>query len=245
VTIGVFLSNTNSLDAFVVPLEIRSITPGSFIAGAFDLAVTPGSRVAALSPPFGFVDLERAAPLANACSGPVSHTFGSGTAVDFVSPDGAMIGGQRALGPALLGGADPVGTANASLMLTFNVTGTPGTFEIDTCCFSPANHLMFIESTLSAVSPSFTKGIVRITSCECDCHGDPVCDHVQDVLDVVQTIAVAFRGAPRIPDPNSACPYETTDVDCSGGTDIIDVVRMVNVSFRGASALTEICNPCP
>jgi hypothetical protein len=84
--------------------------------------------------------------------------------------------------------------------------------------------------------------------CACDCHADPApigsCDGVQDVLDVVQTVNVAFRGAAAILDPNVNCPYETTDVNCSASTDVIDVVRMVNVAFRGADPNTEFCDPC-
>lgn len=85
--------------------------------------------------------------------------------------------------------------------------------------------------------------------CACDCHADPApvgsCDGVQDVLDVVNTVNVAFRGAAAIADPNVNCPYETTDVNCSSSTDVLDVVRMVNVAFRGANSATEFCNPCP
>jgi hypothetical protein len=85
--------------------------------------------------------------------------------------------------------------------------------------------------------------------CVCDCHGDPApigaCDGVQDILDVVQTVNVAFRGAAAILDPNAACPYETTDTNCSLSTDVIDVVKVVNVAFRGANAATEFCNSCP
>lgn len=82
--------------------------------------------------------------------------------------------------------------------------------------------------------------------CACDCHPDPACDGVRsDVLDVVSTVNVAFRGFAPLIDPNASCPFETTDADCSGATDVLDVVRVVNVAFRGASAATEYCNPCP
>lgn len=86
-------------------------------------------------------------------------------------------------------------------------------------------------------------------TCACDCHADPApfgaCDGFQDVLDVVQTVNIAFRGAPSIIDPNPNCPYETTDTNCSQSTDILDVVKMVNVAFRGANPATEFCDPCP
>jgi hypothetical protein len=84
-----------------------------------------------------------------------------------------------------------------------------------------------------------------VAACACDCLADPACDGVTDVLDVINTVNVAFRGFPSILDPNVACPYGTTDVDCSTATDVIDVVKMVNVAFRGANPATEFCHPCP
>ncbi len=82
-------------------------------------------------------------------------------------------------------------------------------------------------------------------ACACNCHADPQCDGVTDVLDVVHTVNVAFRGAASMPDPNPLCPVETTDADCSGATDVVDVVRIVNVAFRGFSAASQFCDPCP
>ncbi len=82
--------------------------------------------------------------------------------------------------------------------------------------------------------------------CACDCHGDPVCDQIiNNVQDVVAIINVAFRGAAALPDPNGACPYETTDANCDTFTSVLDVVKVVNVAFRGANPATEFCNPCP
>ncbi len=82
-------------------------------------------------------------------------------------------------------------------------------------------------------------------ACACNCHADPQCDGVTDILDVVQVINVAFRGFPAQPDPNPLCPVETTDVDCNHATDILDVSHMINVAFRGGNPATEFCNPCP
>ncbi|HUU45000.1 MAG TPA: hypothetical protein VM118_04640 [Acidobacteriota bacterium] len=79
--------------------------------------------------------------------------------------------------------------------------------------------------------------------CDCSCHGDPQCDGVTDILDVVRAIDVAFRSAPPVFD--YACPYERTDVDCSGATDILDVVHFVNVALRGGDPETEFCDGCP
>jgi hypothetical protein len=81
-------------------------------------------------------------------------------------------------------------------------------------------------------------------SCVCDCHADPACDGVTNVLDVVQAVNVAFRGQSDILDPNAACPNVTTDVNCDGVTNVLDVVRVVNVAFRGGDANAEFCDPC-
>ncbi len=80
--------------------------------------------------------------------------------------------------------------------------------------------------------------------CACACHGDPHCNVSLDIVDVVQTLNVAFRGSQDITDPGEGCPTSPSDLDCSDTTDITDVVRMINVVFRGMDPATEICNPC-
>lgn len=71
----------------------------------------------------------------------------------------------------------------------------------------------------------------------CKCHGDPVCDGVFDVLDVLATVNVAFRNGPPLID--SGCSWYAhqmhgrTDFDRSGATDIMDVARIVGIAFRG------------
>jgi hypothetical protein len=83
---------------------------------------------------------------------------------------------------------------------------------------------------------------VTEASCLCPCHSDPQCDGNPDVLDVVQTVNVAFRNQLAVADP--VCPYDQTDVNCSGDTDVLDVVRVVNVAFRNADPAGEFCEPC-
>jgi hypothetical protein len=82
-------------------------------------------------------------------------------------------------------------------------------------------------------------------ACQCNCHADPQCDGVHDILDVVLTVNRAFRGSPMI----EFCPAHPevdgrTDVDCSGATDVIDVIKMIDVAFRGADAATKFCVAC-
>jgi len=78
--------------------------------------------------------------------------------------------------------------------------------------------------------------------CACPCHGDPVCDGVANVLDVVTCIDVAFRDRPPQSDPG--CPPARSDVNCDGVINVLDVVRIVNVAFRGGDPEAEFCDPC-
>jgi hypothetical protein len=95
------------------------------------------------------------------------------------------------------------------------------------------------------LSVSSVWSFIVVSPCACNCHGDPACDGViSDILDVVNTINVAFRGAAAIVDPNAQCPKSPTDMNCSGATDVIDVVKVINVAFRGANVATEYCVPC-
>jgi hypothetical protein len=83
---------------------------------------------------------------------------------------------------------------------------------------------------------------VSPSCCSSPCLGDPVCDGAVDIVDVVQTVSVAFRNVASVTDPS--CPNERTDVNCSGSTDIVDVIRVVNVAFRNGNPNTEFCQPC-
>jgi hypothetical protein len=85
--------------------------------------------------------------------------------------------------------------------------------------------------------------------CSCPCHADPACDSVTNILDVVKTADVAFRGVPSNTSGPVCYPYlgiagGHTDVDCSGVTDIVDLVRMVNVAFRAGDPAVQFCKPC-
>jgi hypothetical protein len=79
-------------------------------------------------------------------------------------------------------------------------------------------------------------------ACSCPCHGDPQCDGVPNVQDVVLTVDVAFRGSAPVFDPS--CPRERTDVNCDTYSSVLDVVKVVNVAFRGWGPDTTFCAPC-
>jgi hypothetical protein len=116
-----------------------------------------------------------------------------------------------------------------------------GTHPATTGRAKVASMLESFFTTSPYTTPWFLKS--DSPACACDCHADPACDAVKsDILDVVNTINVAFRGTPGT--TSGVCPYQDTDVDCTTATDILDVVKVVNVAFRGADANTEYCSPC-
>lgn len=128
-----------------------------------------------------------------------------------------------------------------------NFNASTGSFD-----YSPAPNYIGPDSIVYQANDGqalSNLAVVRInvtSGCHCSCHADPQCDSViDDVLDVSRVINVAFRGAPALPDPDNACPYQTTDVDCSSATDVLDVTKVINVAFRGQSAQSQFCVPCP
>jgi hypothetical protein len=135
------------------------------------------------------------------------------------------------------------GAGTPSISLEFDVTDVGGAFIIDTTCTVPANHLTFVGDDYTEIVPQFRPAIVLI-GCNAECHGDPNCDGQCDLIDLVTTLSVAFKGAQPVIDPDPRCPTENTDVNCDMVTDVLDILRMVNVQYRSASVNTEFCAPC-
>lgn len=73
----------------------------------------------------------------------------------------------------------------------------------------------------------------------CECAGDPRCDGVVDVSDVIDVVGRAFRGDQgQIDGP---CPFDRYDVNCDDLVDVLDVITIVNVAFRGIAAHDLLC----
>ena len=177
VQVGVFVENDVAATAIVVPLELRSASPGTYVTTAFTFATTPAGRVnnsplgsAGPTWPAANVTARRYAVTATpACSGPVSNTYNTPVAqIDFVSPDGILHAAVSTGDPnagediAMLPGTDPVGTP--SFIFTFNVNGVDGLIEIDSCCVRPANHLSFVDELTQLVPATITKGVITVGS---------------------------------------------------------------------------------
>ncbi len=256
-TVGVFFENSIGVTGLVAPLEIREIDPGVYPASGFwrrlnfDSRIMQSSMVCTTFCPAIYTPLRTYAvpELSSPCSGPVGHTWSASAAnIDYSSPDAFMLA-LVAMGDAsvdedyyLRPGTDGVDRDSAILRLGFNAPIIPGQFEIDTCCTFPANHLLYVDLTSSMVVPAFTRGVVTI-ACHCPCESDPNCDGAStDILDVIETVSVAFRDKPSITDPG--CPRARTDVDCNGVTDVVDAVRVALVSFAAFDRAVFYCDPC-
>lgn len=133
-------------------------------------------------------------------------------------------------------------TALTNATLTDYGDGT-ATFDFSPDYSQSGEYVIEFIATDGAHSDTSQVVITVANGCQCPCHGDPGCNGSIDVVDVVNTISIAFRGDASIIDPDCfPNPGGRTDVDCSGSTDIIDVVRMVGVAFRGETP--AFCDPC-
>ncbi|HUU45787.1 MAG TPA: HYR domain-containing protein [Acidobacteriota bacterium] len=162
VTVGVHVENDVDMSGMVVPLELRAVTPGSYITTSFNFAVQ--GRVGSSGLTDFPTSLTYGAPdAAFPCSGPVSNSYATSSAVDYVSPDAALWVGVVIMNPFMAPGNDGLpGVGIPSFLFTFDVTGVDGLFEIDTCCVTPANHLQYVDGFYMPITPSFTKGVVTI-----------------------------------------------------------------------------------
>jgi len=249
VEVGAFVSNDVGVKAIVLPFEIRAIDAGSFITNSFELIVQ--GRI--VSSPL--MDLRTKAYYdspseSNSCSGPISSTYGNfvvpplGSAY-FDSPSGVYFTGDSYGFETMSPGSDGApGSGTPSILFTFDVTTTPGSFEIDTMCALPVTHLAMVDENFEAYPVQFTNGVITIIPCQCNCFGDPICDGVADVFDLVRTVDIAFRNGPPAIDSSPDCPRSPTDVNCDGVTNVFDYVKLINVIFRAADPATAYCDPC-
>ena len=163
--IHIKLTNDVSLRQIVLPLVIRSVTPGAYITS---VSGTRNERLTTEVLADGKI-LNQLADPNGSCSpggfGTVTFTYhGFGPSpvrlVDS-SPEGLLLVAGDFANLTLAPGSD----VNGSFVLTVDVTSTSGIFEIDTTCTNPANHLMFVQDnapTNTPIVPQFTKGVISI-----------------------------------------------------------------------------------
>ncbi len=254
VSLGVYVENSEPVMAVIFPLEIRSIHVGSFIRRTLD--IRPQGRFndwAGEDPPIT-TELYypyRSSPRENAncptdTAGNIWQWMAHDSLPDFMGEEALMYfytNGSYDIQYLMPGDDGESGSGTPSLSLVFDVTDVGGAFIIDTTCTGLSNHIGFVDMENALVVPRFRPAIVLI-GCNAECHGDPNCDGSCDIIDLVRSVDVAFKGAPPAIDPDPRCPVENTDVNCDLVTDVIDVVKMINVQYRSASLLDEFCVAC-
>ncbi|HUU45424.1 MAG TPA: hypothetical protein VM118_06785, partial [Acidobacteriota bacterium] len=157
--IRVRIENDVALNALQIPLVIREVTPGAFITEmelVFDDRLGPGGRLDDIQ-----IRQHHAEPDGSCKPG----GFGVATYTDGLphpvaaSPEGAVFAAVAIMPSNYL----PPGTdVTGSLVLTVDLTGIPGTFEIDTTCADPNIHVLFSDEYGYWMIPSFTKGIITV-----------------------------------------------------------------------------------
>jgi len=162
VIIPVLLSNDDNLKSVICPLVFREQTPGAFITS---VALDFGDRLPVGGPLSEIGFRNQYADEDGICHDGEAGGFGTitlatgGPGAVGASPEGVLFVRQKLFSAALAPGSDATG----SFLLTVDVTNVDGTFEIDTTCANPSNHLLFIEDVTNIPHiPEFTKGIITV-----------------------------------------------------------------------------------
>lgn len=191
VTIGIYLTNDVNLETVSIPLEVRSVTAGSFIANTSSQAY--GGRVQSA---FGITNM-----LADSGRGGSSCYPSPANGANYITPD--LFKWESGIGTLSAGTDGSPGSGTPSYTLTVGLTCQDGTFIIDTSCYN-SNSVFFDPTPGNPFKPSFTSGTITISADAqaCTCNDDPAdvnCDGTYDILDVSIVTGVAFRGNPAPP----------------------------------------------
>jgi hypothetical protein len=181
VRIGVYVANDVPLTGLVLPLEFRAVTTGSYITRSCTFNAPSGNRIGASPLAVAVTKRILGVPGGDPCSGPTAGTYETNAPVDFVSPDGFLWAGvSTSASPDLhylppgsdyhagafadwpSQGQSTTYAAGPSFEFVFDVTGTPGSFVIDTCCVRPANRLLGTDLNVEPVLLTFTKGTITV-----------------------------------------------------------------------------------
>lgn len=244
VTIAIRLVNSMPVMGLTAPLEFRAVTPGAFVtcvALGFRERLKTALSGARFANHYAKRDYECPDSHAPGYQGIVASEVNWSVPVTS-SPWGVLFSAFRFLpNPSLTAGADSAG----SLTLTVAVSRTKGTFEIDTACTYPSNHLVLVgehpEGGLAGLIPVFVKGVITIGACDCKSHGDINGDGAIDALDYSRLIDHVFFGGKQ-PPKDASCPHVNRgDLNCDGKADIRDVLQLrEHLDGSGIAA----CQPC-
>lgn len=242
VVVPILMSNDVTISSVVVPLVLREITVGSYVANS--LTMTFADRLPS-GGPLSFIRTTNWYTTEDGnCKSGQPGGFGTLTETDgsfagpFVSPQ-AVEFSALSLGP--IGALPPGSDVTGSMVLTFDVTATPGDFEIDTTCVDPAGHLAFVQVPTANVVPNFLKGTISIM--DCPCWGVDL-DHndLLDAVDIAREIDCVFFGGicgSIYIGPN--CPVWLGDFDGDTVPDATDLALLIDHVFFGGSGPFDPC----
>ncbi|MEW5873663.1 MAG: hypothetical protein AB1752_00600 [Candidatus Zixiibacteriota bacterium] len=191
-SVGVFVTNDVVVTGWEIPLVVRTISGGAYMT-----AFTPGYPPSRLSGLLDDISSLTTYPTPDGTCKPGG--FGAIGTLDYTSPDAMKsdrlgIFSNKYL-PAGSDGSPGTGTPSMSLALTANAN--VGSFEIDTTCVNPGQHLLFAH-TSGAVVPNFVKGTITVAPPPPPA-GDMDCDGDTDAVDLAILIDIVFFGAAPIP----------------------------------------------
>jgi len=232
--------------SLVIPMVVREIDAGSFWTGTLPVDTISGTPVGVQwkwDVPTWAVLIEEFRP--GVPEAPFCYPEGD-IGYDGVSPDHMVIAATGIFAES----AAPAG--RSFLTITFEVTGTPGDFEIDTSCFlSSLNAIYMVDNSFPPVDHGsegtgelvFTKGTITIVdACDCSSAGDCNGDGSINPIDVVYLVNYAFKGGPA-PFADAQCPMiNRADWNCDDAINLLDIVKIVNYVFRYPAP--GPCDPC-
>jgi len=164
VTIGVFLTNDVAIKYFVIPLELRSTSGGAFITN-MKRSYPAGTRLDGKLPIniANWYDGDTVGTCKGGLAGGYTGVINQDQGVFYPvvsSPEAVFFARGKLFSEDLPAGTDG---SNPQMLLTVDVNGSNGTFEIDTTCTDPCNHLIFVNtSDNTGIVPAFTKGLITV-----------------------------------------------------------------------------------
>jgi len=234
-SVGIYLTNSSELTGIVIPLMVRAIDN---YPSALSASKRSDSRLQGHLGNGGIYELDI---MNGACAGGPGTGFGTVGSVGPSSPDAFRFSFLDPLSPSLPAGSD---ISVPSLEISFTAPTTPGTFEIDTTCTNPDQHLAFFETgNFGEVVPSFVKGIITV-DCDCPNQGNLVVTSespVIDPLDLNALIDVLFFSAVDPQDPH--CPRTRGDFNNDRLSDPVDLNLMIDYLFFSGEMPCDPCDP--
>jgi len=184
-TVGIYIENQTRLTSVVLPLDIRSLSGGAYIANNLQFSVLCGGRcedintVSEHGTTRYFPQRDSALQWAGGSCGDDSADMvwrESAAQVDFNSPDAILYSfvGQDENSYIEPDSDGEPGSGTPSFVLTFDVGPYVGQFEIDSTCVCPANHVAFVDPhefwNATLITPEFTKSIITVVPAEISGH---------------------------------------------------------------------------